>query len=242
MIGLGLSFQPVKRLAFNLDGWININKGKGEMDDYDWLIRNEGWSDWSHSNQVEIDRGLIFDINAEITLFEPERLTFNAIVGYRIDLWRWEDYGDGPFVYTEQGFRDTSGYFPGDTLGITYEQKYKTPYFGICVKGHFSAFELEMRLAGSPFVELEAEDQHHLRNDVFHDRFKNGNMVFLDTLGTYNISDHYGITIGYTYQKYYHLQGDTTAYYNDGTSGSYPNGAGAELEYHKLSFSFMYMF
>lgn len=242
MAGLGFSFQPVERMTFNLDGWINVSKGSGEMDDYDWFIRDEEWSDWSHSAQVELDRGFIFDINAEIPLIKPKSFTLNAIVGYRIDNWKWVDYGDGRFVYTINSFRDTSGYFPGDTLGITYEQTYKTPYIGIAIKGNLSALELETRLTGSPFVRLEAKDHHHSRNDVFHDHFKNGEMIVFDVKGAYRFADHYGMQLGYTFQKYYRMHGDTTAYYSNGTTESYPNGAGAELRYHKFSVNFIYMF
>ncbi len=241
MVGLGFSVQAVKRLTFNIDGWMNVSRGTGEQDNYDWFIRHADWTHWSHSAQVDAE-GLIFDINADIILMEPGSFTVNGIVGYKIDNWKWNDYGDGPFVYSNNRFRDTTGYHPGNTLGVTYEQTYETPYLGIGVEGDFGALHLETRLIGSCYVRNKAVDHHHLRNDVFYDRFKNGDMIALDIKGAYRIRDHYGLELGYAFQKCYRMRGDTTTHYSDGTIETYPSGAGAELEYHIISVSFLYTF
>jgi len=242
MVGLGFSVQPFKRLTFNIDGWINISEGTGEMDDYDWTIRHADWSHWSHSSQVEVDKGRIFDISAEIILIEPKPVTLSAIIGYKIDNWKWKDYGDGFFIYTTDSFRDTTGHIAGNSLGITYEQTYKTPYLGIGFKGDFSSLELEMKLIGSPFVRMEAVDHHHITRAIYYDSFKNGDMIALDIKGLYRIADHYAIQLGYAHQKYFKMLGDSTSYYSDGTIETISNEVGAELEYHRFSVTFLYTF
>ncbi|BBO66886.1 outer membrane protease [Desulfosarcina alkanivorans] len=242
MVGLGLTVQPFKRLAFNADGWFNVNDGTGEMDDYDWFIRHEDWTHWSHSAQVELDKGRILDVNAQITLAEPGGFTLAAIVGYRYDNWKWTDYGDGVFIYSVNGFRDTVGYLPGDEPGISYEQTYQTPYLGIGISGHFNRLTLQARLTGSTLVKNEAVDHHYHRDMVFYDSFENGDMIALDISGACQLTDHWGIRLGYAYQRYCETTGDTRVVYGDGTTERYLNEAGAELEYHNVSVSFLYSF
>ena len=241
MAGVGVSFRPVPWLIFHADGWTKINDGEGDMDDYDWLPGNKAWAYWSYSNQVELDKGTIFDLSAEIKIIEQSSYSMGILVGYRVENWKWEDYGDGFYIYSNGGFRNDTGIFEGDTLGISYEQTFETPYVGVSMSAFWGDFELQTRLIGSTLVKLDAADNHYLRNLYFEDSCEEGEMLAIDINGRYQFAESLAVQLGYSYQKYFEVRGDNVVYY-DGMSDFYPNSAAGELEYHRISVTLTYAF
>lgn len=242
MLGAGVSVKPLHWIAINADGWFNISDGGGTMDDYDWMVQGMDWTHWSHHENTDVTKGIMVDINVELTPFKAGPVRFSGFLGYKRDNWEWEARG-GSYIYSYYGFRDTSGTWPDDELGITYEQIFNVPYIGIGVNGDFGAFDLKARLIGSPFVSGETIDHHHMRDLVVYDDFSGGDMIAFDIAGAYSFTEHLAMQMALNYTKYDTMKGDAEYHYNDiGVVVTYPDAAGTDLETTMFSLSFLYTF
>lgn len=248
MIGAGVSIKPLRRLkpllrlglAINADVWFNISNGSGTMDDYDWKEPGWDWTDWSHHENTDVTRGIMVDINVELTPFKAGPVRFSGFLGYKRDNWEWEARG-GSYIYSEDGFRNTSGTWPDDELGITYEQIFYVPYIGIGVNGNFGAFDLKARLIGSPLFYGEAVDHHHKRDLVVYDDFIGKSMIAFDIAGACTFTNHLALQMALNYTKYDTMKGDAE-WHEKGVVTTYHDAAGADLETTMFSLSFLYTF
>ena len=240
MIGAGISVQPLSWLAINADGWLNISDGNGTMDDYDYLsFDTTDWTHWSHHGNTDVTKGIMLDINIELIPFTVGPVTFSCLLGYKRDNWEWEARG-GSYVYSENGFRDTSGTFKNE-LGITYEQTFEVPYIGIGMNGDFGAFDLKARIIGSSFVSGEAVDHHHLRNFVSYHDFSVENMFAFDIAAAYSFTEQIAAQMALNHTKYDTTKGDTD-WHGEGTVYLFKDAEGADLEATMISLSLHYSF
>ncbi len=209
MLGLGGSVSPLSWLKLNADVWFKLNEGQGTMDDYDWFVLDYQYTDWSHHENVDLTKGLIFDINAELTFYQWERSKFFGIAGFKYDNWKWEVHG-GDYVYSSYYLYDTVGSFPDDALAITYEQKFYTPYLGIGFSSDLDPTPITFsgRIIGSTLVSADSKDQHHMRDLVGEDEFESGKMVAFDLAGAYNFTKNFSIQLSYHFQRYYEIKDD----------------------------------
>ncbi|HKJ65104.1 MAG TPA: omptin family outer membrane protease [Desulfopila sp.] len=243
MINGGISVQPLSWLKFNADLWVAVNDGGGTMDDYDWLVSGMDWTHWSHHEDVSLDRGIMFDINAQIPFYRLSGTVLSAFVGLKRDNWKWEAKG-GTYIYSYYGFRDLSGSFPDGELAITYEQWWTVPYLGLGFESQLSNWILSGRLLASPFVQGEAEDMHHMRNLLFKDDFGTSSMWSVDFTTTYKFSPNWGISGAVKYQHYEEAKGSTTVINTLTGEQSYYGGdaAGADNEAVLAQLSLDYSF
>ena len=210
MLNIGGSITPTHWLKINADFWFKLNDGSGNMNDYDWLVSGfSDWTHWSHHEDVPLDKGTMFDINAEIPFYSHQETTFTAIVGYKRENWGWKAYG-GDYIYSTTTLRDTKGSFPDGQLGISYEQWWDVPYIGIGFTSHLNNWDLAGRLIGSTLVDSKDEDTHHLRNLLFEENFGSSSMFGVDFTATYNITPQLGITGALKYFAYDEATGSTT--------------------------------
>jgi plasminogen activator len=188
-----------------------MNDGNGTMKDYDWFLLDFQYTHLSTHDNLDLTRGVMFDINAELTFYEYMESKFYGILGFKHDTWKWKAYG-GDFIYSTFFLYDTVGSFDDDELVITYEQDYYTPYIGIGFSSALSVTPITFsgRLIGSVLVSGEDKDQHHLRNLVFEEEFDSGTMFAFDLGGAYNFTDNFSLQVSYSYQKYEEMKGETT--------------------------------
>ena len=242
MVGIGAKLKVQNWLTINVDGWFKAVDGDGTMDDYDWLVPGQDWTDWSHHENTDVTDGSIFDVNAEFAFFHSESVAFKAIAGYKRDNFGWEAYG-GDYVYSESGFRDTAGSIPSGISVISYEQTYTSLYVGLGVEAYFSKFELASRLIYSPIAQGEATDNHYLRNLVTYDDCEDGDMIAFDISGNYLINSNLSVMMAYSYQKYDTMQGDSEWQYRDeGLAYYIVDGAGMDQTSSLFTVSLRYMF
>jgi len=241
MVGAGITIQPSSWLKFNADISVAANEGSNEMDDFDWMYTTTDWSHWSHHTDVDLTKGSIFDINAELTFFRYHETSFSGLLGYKRDNWEWEARG-GEYIYSVNGFRDSIGSFEDD-LGITYEQTFDVPYMGLAFQADLSPVFLSGRFIASTFYSATGKDTHHLRDLYFEDEFNNGTMISFDLASAYHFTDHIALMGKYQFTKYYTAHGDTTT--TDYSTGevTVTNGiAGIGNQTSLFSLSFLYMF
>lgn len=242
MIGIGAQLKVRDRLTVNFDGWFKAFDGEGTMDDYDWQVAGLDWTDWSHHEDTDVTDGSIFDINAEFAFFRSESVAFNAIAGYKRDNFGWSASG-GDYVYTQNGFRDTSGSFAEGLQVIGYEQTFSSLYLGMGIAANFSRFELASRIIYSPIVQGEATDNHYLRNLVTYDDIEDGDMIAFDISGNFLINKNLSVLVAYSYQDYDTTQGDSEYHFQDeGLVVFFPDGAGMSQTSSLFSVSLQYTF
>ncbi|MFP7755129.1 omptin family outer membrane protease [Thermodesulfobacteriota bacterium B35] len=242
MVGGGVSIQPLSWVKLNMDLWLKVTDGDGDMVDYDWFVEGLDWTHRSYTTDVDLDTGYMYDINVEFPVFRLEDTEFSLFAGYKYDKWKWVATG-GTFIYSTYYLRDTIGTLPDET-GITYEQWYHVPYVGIGFHAELTRVTLSGRLIASPFVQAGDRDQHHLRNLVFEEDFDNGTMLGVDLNGGYRFTDQLALMFNYHYQKYEEMKGDTTI--TDQVTGEQYHipGDAASIEHysHLFSLSLQYTF
>lgn len=210
MLGLGGSVSPLSWLKVNAELWFKLNDGDGTMDDYDLMIPNYQYTDWSHHENVDLTKGLMFDVNAEMNFYRWVGSKFFGIIGFKHDNWKWEAKG-GDYVYTTYSLYDTVGSFANDTTVITYEQNIYIPYIGIGFSSDLNPTPITFsgRLIGTNLMYGDDKDQHHLRGLVFEEEFDSGKMWAVDLAGAYHFTNHFSLKLAYHYQQFEEMKGDT---------------------------------
>jgi len=235
LVGLGVCVRPAARLELRAEtGW-STSAGESTMDDYDWQVEGWDWTDWSHHDDTEVTKAFTWEMSGSYAFLPRDRFRWKWTIGYRHDRWMWKARG-GSYVYSVNGFRDTSGSFPEGRLVITYEQVFNTPYVGVEIHAEDGGFSVDVRLVGSLFVWGEAVDHHHLRDLVTYDRFYWGKMLSCTVEGGYTFSERVFLGMRLSYTRYFTIRGDSEWHYNDiGVVENYADLAGADLRVYLLS-------
>lgn len=209
MFNAGASIAPLSWLTISADFWINLNKGNGSMDDYDYIVPGySGYSHWSHHGDTDLSSGYMFDINAAFTFYRVGETSFSGLIGYKHDNWEWESYG-GSYVYSNTFLHDTVGSFPAGEQVITYNQWYDVPYIGLAFESAVGRVFFKGRVIASPLVSAGDDDIHHLRNLRFEGDFDYSSMFGVDIGLGYSFTPNLALTAAFKYQKYEEADGDT---------------------------------
>jgi len=242
MLGLSASLELPGPVAFNLAGWTKLGEPSSFMEDYDWIkaSRPNEWSHYSRS-ATTLTKGEMVDANFVIPLLKKSGGVLSAVLGFRRDHWRWEDWG-GWYIYSSNaGFRDLTGVFPEGT-GITFEQWFYAPYLGVQLDFRFSEeFQLSGRFAGSKWAWSEDNDHHIMRDIVFKDYFDHVTYVTFGAEASYFLSESLSLSVSVDAQKYARTVGDTDIF-APGETVSFDEGAGLEHSSWMAAFSFGYTF
>lgn len=222
MASVGIGYRGIK---VDLD--FNYIAGESTMDDYDWLINSTEWTHWSNS-PTEIENVIKLDLNYEF-LVEMGNLNLGILTGYKFDYYNWVASG-GTYIYSNDntGDRAKTGTFP-DVPGISYEQFFSAPYFGLSGRLQFDLFNGYINFLYSPLVYATDKDIHHLRENggmVFEGVFEKGSFFELNAKGEISINDNFIMNISYDYSKYFTNKGYYTGYYI-GTGEKYSDGYGS---------------
>ncbi len=225
----------------HFDGWFKVTDGDGAMDDYDWMNVGGDWTDWSHHDDTDVTSASMIDISGGWKAVNKERFTLSGLVGYKRDVFGWESYG-GSYIYSESGFRDSSGNFADGALGISYEQTFSSIYVGLGAEFTLSdMISLSGRAIYSPIVQAEADDHHYESNFVTYDDFSGGDMFGFDVSVIINISKSLALDVGYSYLNYDEMQGDSDWDYGYGIYTA-ADGAGADHNSSWFSVGLRYSF
>lgn len=215
-----LSVTAFDRFHLNAGYWLPLNKGSGQMDDYDWLTYEWGseWTDWSLSD-VDVTKAHMMDLNVSIDVFKREAVNIRVLGGYKEDNWEWKDYGIyhvySTDPYTDWGFRDDIGQDDYST-GIEYEQTYKLPYLGVGLDYVHNNLSLNAYFAYSAWVKADDRDYHVFRNVLFTEEFSGGKYYGVGIKGTYTFAKYFFVSVGVDYQDIPEIIGDTTIVGDEG--------------------------
>lgn len=245
LLGVGATYQMASRYKFNMDFYTNVNEGKTEMDDYDWMdYSRSDWTHWSNS-ATDITQVYKLDFNVEYVMKPLDNLSLSFLYGYKMDIFKWEAIG-GTYIYSDDdgsNFRAYTGSF-ADVPTISFNQYFNCIYLGIGSAYQLSNFTIEGKILYSGSVVAKDEDTHHLRDLYFEDFFENGDMVELTINSQYLFNSNMTLLFSYDYTHYLTNKGYTvTTDMTTGVSstGGY-GGAGIENYNSMISLGFKYGF
>ena len=237
MAGVTASWRVHTRWSLNAGAWSALNTGNGEMTDKDYRLPGFDWTDFSRS-EVDVERGLAFDINAGFRLNQHGRVALTALVGYRQDIWEWTDRAQ-EFVYSDAGFRDWRGHF-GGINAIDYKQTFRIPYAGLHVGGPAGTrFHWQAYAIGSVFGSAEAHDHHILRGLHFEDTFSGLTYLALGIAAGLELTARTGLELALHIQHIPESTGDGYIVEDD---THHPDGAGIALDTAKVSLAVTHRF
>ncbi len=159
MVGAETSIGLNQRVSLNFGGWINANKGSGDMSNYDWYNGdNQPWTDKT-DHSTDLEEGMMLDANIDILLLSRENYALSGVVGFRHDKFRWNAYdGRGEYSYNP-GDRVMDVELPGKN--ITYKQELYAPYLGLNFDYNRNKWTVRSYVRASLWAWGEATDTHH---------------------------------------------------------------------------------
>lgn len=238
MVGGNLTLRD-GRGTINVGFWKSMTKGDdGSIQDYDWFnTESSQWTEFSDSDADVADASM-FDINGGWE-FMHDYFGFNArvLLGYKMDVWKWKASG-GYALYSSLDYEPY--YFEDETIG-KYKQKVSFPYLGGSADWASGGFVISVYCTYSPFVKIDARDNHILRSLTITDTFKDGEMLAAGASAKYAFDSGWFLTAAVDFQKINLIVGDATydQYYPNEdvrVSETFGNYAGASNKYLALSF------
>lgn len=208
MLGVGADVDMCGRWLIGVDYHTVLNRGHGEMNDFDWLGPGEEWTDWSRSLAI-VEAGETLDARAAARFQTPlAALRYRLILGYRRVYWKWSDRGQ-EYVYSVDGFRDRQGSFMGARL-IDYGQEFSIPYLGCGLTAGTGRVLVDAAAMGSGFVTARDWDYHRLTGVHFEERFSRGRFLRVRVAGSWAIRTDTLLTLALDGQVIPEIMGDMT--------------------------------
>jgi len=208
MLGVGVEAGIGNRWLIGADYHRAVNRGYGEMNDFDWLGQGPDWTDWSRSVAI-VEAGEMFDARAAAVLAKPfDVVECRVVAGYRRLYWRWTDRGQ-EYVYSVVDSRDTSGSFMGARL-VDYRQEFSIPYLGCGLAAKTGPVRLDAAVLYSNMVRARDWDYHHVRSIHFEERFSGGQFVGVKASAGWTMRPHMHLTLALDGQSIPEIVGDMT--------------------------------
>ena len=237
-VGGRIAVRPLDWLTVRARGWAAVDS-RGDMTDYDWLAGYFGKSSWTHYSQspnTRLAKAWQGDLSLAASVYDDGELGLTALAGYRYFTAKWNAVG-GSGIYSVNAFRDTPVTFPGNQLGIAYQQTFETPYLGVGASYSSDDWTMTTEVIGSPFAVAHARDHHVLRSLLFTDNLGTAGFVGVGAGLEYRVTPLVSVTGRVEYQKYLLAKGSEKAFdATSGTSTAYAApSAGGEAETLLLS-------
>lgn len=140
--------------------------GSSYMEDYDWLLGDDTFANWSHRSQhpdTRLDHYFTGAAALGYELVHADTAVVRVHGGFKYTDVQWTAYG-GTYLYsTGGGFRNTPGSIPGGTAAITYRQQLPELFVGIDGDEHYGNIRVGGLLRAGITVLGVASDEHYLR-------------------------------------------------------------------------------
>ncbi len=215
----------------------NIGSGEVNMDDYDWMCGQAGYTctinDWSHhsySPNTDVENILMMKITTKAKLINEDYI-LNILFGIRDDTFKWIAYNNGARgVYTTEhsgNFRDDIWVSSDDSKGITYEQNFFGPYVGLEYIKKIQNTNLSAKFEVGSLI-ATSNDMHHNRSLEFDETYENtSKMIDIELLLSQKIDKNFSVNFKYIYFEYFLNRTGKTDYYENGQYiGSSPDNTG----------------
>lgn len=165
----GLAVDFGGGLSGSVEGSI-AGMGSSYMEDYDWLLGDDTFDNWSHRSQhpdTRLDHYLSGAVALGYELVNDDTAVIRAHGGLKYTDVQWTAYG-GTYLYSDPGFRDTPGSIPDGVAGITYRQQFPELFVGVDGEERYGNFRVGGLLRGGLTFLSVATDDHYLRVPPLH--------------------------------------------------------------------------
>lgn len=232
-----LAWSPVEWATIGVRGRTALS-GESTLNDFDYpgdICGIEGPFCQSTSPNTVLRNADQIDVFVNARFYEFQGVTLSGVAGYRFD----------HFAFAARG--GTSNYAPPfpDEIGITYDQRWQAPYFGLQADGQWNRFSLEARVTGSLWVDGRDSDNHVFREVQFQENFQQSDLIAASIKAGYVIADNLSLTLGYDYDRWFTAKGSTTiTEYGTGLAPITFDGdaAGANAETHTITVGVKYAY
>lgn len=201
-----------------------LNRGHGQMRDYDWQIPGYDWTDYSLSD-ADMESAWMADAGITAHLARTRLFALRGVAGFRSQYWQWSDRGRD-YIYSVEGFRDTRGSFDGRPL-IQYEQTYYIPYVGAQVHGGGGRWAWSGYVLVGPYAWARDWDDHVARNLRFEGDFSGGAWLGAGANVEWAASPNWSVAVGAHAQSVPEFKGALRVVELD---VQYPDSAGVSLD------------
>lgn len=243
MVGANLSVALQNKIWLNAGLWGAATQGSGQMNDWDWLLEEQGspWTHWSLSD-VDITRASLLDFNVAVEVIRVGGLGVRGIAGYKYNAWQWEDHGIRHIYSAGGGFRNDVAEDDGST-GIIYEQWFHIPYLGVGLNYTNSGWVVDGYALVGPYITANDRDQHLSRQLYFEEDFTGGQYFGAGARAAYVFPCGIFLSTALDGQMIPEIIGDTTVFnQRTGQRETSTSTAGIENQVWMLSLAGGYKF
>lgn len=219
-IGGRVAVRPLENITLRGSIWAAV-AADGEMQDRDWLFGYGGGDFWSHRSthpDTRVPKAWQGDVGLAYALGQTGDLSFAGLAGFRHYDVKYAAYG-GNYVYSVYGFRDMTGSFDPNVMGIAYRQVWDTPYLGLGAYYRGTTLSLSTEVYASPIAFVRDRDYHALRDTLFIERFTPKAMIGANVAVEYRLTSSFSLVGRLDYARYAEAKGNTRIY--DAASGDY---------------------
>ena len=224
-IGSGFSLRAEGRVAL----W-----GRSYMEDYDWTMGDDTFSNWSDRSQhpdTRLDHYFSGTAALGYELAKDATMKVRAHGGFKYTDAQWTAYG-GTYLYSRGGgFRNTPGTIADGLAAVTYRQQFPELFLGLDGEEIFGDFRVGGLLHGGLTFLAGTNDQHWLTNNRFHDKLRVAPTLSAGVDIGYAAGDNVELTLAARYDHIFEQRGDTE-YFNIATgapAGGVTDSAGGGL-------------
>lgn len=218
----------------NLEG-STAGFGSSYMEDYDWLLGDDTFDNWSHRSQhpdTHLDHYFTGAAALGYELVKDDTAVVRVHGGFKYTDVQWTAYG-GTYVYSDPGFRDTAGTIPDGVAAITYRQQLPELFIGVDGEEQYGNFSVGGLLRGGVTFLGVATDNHYLRIPPlrFVDTLYMAPTVTVGANIGYALGPNAELTLAARYDHVFEQRGDISRY-NAATgalTGTFIDSAAAAL-------------
>ena len=232
MAGLTLAYRPRDWLQLQLKGATN-RSNSADLVDYDFnLFFCPAVSDTSTlcrstHHDTQLARAFSFDGQLALRLLRFRGSESHGLLGYKWRALAWRAYG-GSANYSATPFIGA---------GISYRQRWHTPYLGVRWSRAFGAFDVHLEGSGSAWGSSRARDHHHLRSLVFTESIEGVDTFALGAELGYRFRPNIRLSLRYDFERWLLARGDTRVVdLIEGNKQSFVGAGGVSLYTQSLNF------
>lgn len=228
----------------NIDKYLDIDEETGEIAYIPEAKSRGELSNFSETkNYVKDIIGL--DLAARYYVVKSEKIKVAPMLGLNYDRYRFYSTSNGIFEEYFPGVKTVTERESGNSKGITYKQRFLTPYLGANIQySPNSIWDFNIGLKGSLWGRATAQDKHlaHGANETL-EKYKNIKFLLLSADIRYHWNESLTLKGSLAATKYFYThKGSSTQTLDDGKVESIKNGTGLENKNFSYSLGFEYKF
>ncbi len=247
----------LNNFSLHVSGSTALNKGTGQMDDYDWGDSTiTHWTNWSNSD-IFLDKSLILDTSLTYNIKPTENFSIPIGIGYKLNYLNWSDKSDRYIYFGNWDTNNNFYYYPsplggifGGTKGINYTFAQNILFLTSGIQYAKGPFTGSFNISYSPLIYAWDLDHHILRNVFFLDTFNAHIWYRLKASAAYMFKHKGILALEAGFEELPEVTGDMKMYNEDSSDSSKigsqvgysTGGAGLASKILSISIGYTYRF